>query len=1426
MNIWLIPIFICSIPLSGAYKSIARLTNGNLTSSTTPAQLIVNKNSLVHSHEGDDHVIKIFLVTTNAEFIFFGEALPRYKVQITPASLHLENPTISINCYQDKTLFRRQSNITRSTTRFKILPTKNIDSYDDPEKIYQLEIRGCHLNINPRFSNTSRNSLIAIFAFEVTQGSVQNTRIIIPNKFTVRNSAISFFEKDFSDTNDVNSDPDFSSMRDPLKKLNSIRFIDDEFLLDTHHRIPILKRLITVIGDRLRSVDLSGSRLLSVDGHVGYEGWVKDFLIDDKYNVSINNNYYENIEELRLEGCQVTEAIWSVIPNFFGLRALFLGFNNLTSLFQEGLIVTVNHTHPVNNELSKCLPPKLESLDLSNNCKNQSPTSFYKKSSIKCDTSPSLKHLMLGGNRLTSFPAQLILTLNATNITKLDLSHNQISFLKTNSIPSTYVNSIQILNVSYNFMETLSVEAFSGMRELARLDLSHNALDLIDAPQYFRDIPYLTHLNLSFNIFSDLKGLFTYTGNLKDLDIGNNDIKNLNLCDISSSVELLNATQNSISIVTYSICAEDHGSSITVLDLSYNGIDRLTVNSFPRSLSKLILVGNRITQLGDNHQLFFANLPNLKMLNLEFNLISNLSSKLFLNPFLSHEAPNVRVALKGNQLLCDCHFDWIADIYFLVNTSNIPSGVLILDDLRELRCFDPYRKFQILVVDAIYLKLPFVCPYTDHCFPMCRCCQFFYCDCKLICPKGCSCYSDATWNFNAVVCDSLALTHVPEQVPKFATVIKMGGNNLTIIRKATFFALFELKELYLNSSKIMELENKAFARLTRLEFLDLSNNLLTHLAPDMFEGTFSIKFLNLSRNRLTVLDYKQFAAIYSSNLKTLDLSYNLLHSLDSKFLSGYSLSPSLVAGILSNDEMNHNQKSLDNRSIYLSHNPLSCQDCQLFQIIANTTRSIVADLDDLSCKLTLPVEMESELLIKFFTNGAPVTSYATDGNYSTAHLNDSYLDLNVREIWPVCPNYEFGDTVLKAIVRVKLSRSDIVHHRVQLSPYSTESATPSSVQYSTEEYETLLTFNGTSGWLKSIYQSEKINATNYDSKHVIEGVINKTGKGIPVENNFKTWTSTTIFRVLLIGLVAILALTGIFGFVSFIRNNSELSLKDKIVQRISRPPPPCFDPLLRGSDDQSAQSGLKMESDVSTKYYWSEYQKMVAPSNNHTKSMIGNKSDHIPNCYSSKVSTLLNRFRREPRISIYDYDVFVSYAHKETSFVRSVLVPGLERARKYKLCLEFSRETFLTEVVNACAQDSRKIAFILTHDTYEGIRRMSANQHETPINTNIIVKTESREVVHLYHELCLGSTRRDNNAVITIIVPDHTFQYMAGKASNLTNRRNNTSHQVYSYSDVALSFMTQPVVMYDDHLFWEKLCVFIGPPSSCARIIKKPITEL
>ena len=124
-----------------------------------------------------------------------------------------------------------------------------------------------------------------------------------------------------------------------------------------------------------------------------------------------------------------------------------------------------------------------------------------------------------------------------------------------------------------------------------------------------------------------------------------------------------------------------------------------------------------------------------------------------------------------------------------------------------------------------------------------------------------------------VTCKNLALTRLPEKLPRDTAELQLGGNNFGQLR-GSFFSnqyLPKLKILDLSNCSIDMIEKNVFQNLTNLYMLDLSNNGLTSVQPYAFTGLHKLKILNMHNNHLKHIQEHTFHGL---NLTFLNLGNN------------------------------------------------------------------------------------------------------------------------------------------------------------------------------------------------------------------------------------------------------------------------------------------------------------------------------------------------------------------------------------------------------------------------------------------------------------------------------------------------------------------------------------------------------------------------
>ncbi len=193
-------------------------------------------------------------------------------------------------------------------------------------------------------------------------------------------------------------------------------------------------------------------------------------------------------------------------------------------------------------------------------------------------------------------------------------------------------------------------------------------------------------------------------------------------------------------------------------------------------------------------------------------------------------------------------------------------------DRVECRMADRFNRSRVITRPVGRVRPEeFLCQYQAHCFALCNCCDFFACDCSMQCPRGCTCYHDATWSTNVIQCSGRGHSNIPPLIPMDATAIYMDGNNLTgTLESQAFIGRKKVRELYLNHSKIESISNQTFNGLTELEALHLDGNLIDRLDGLELQNLTSLRRLYLQHNLLAFIHHLAFSSLTSLELLQLE----------------------------------------------------------------------------------------------------------------------------------------------------------------------------------------------------------------------------------------------------------------------------------------------------------------------------------------------------------------------------------------------------------------------------------------------------------------------------------------------------------------------------------------------------------------------------
>ncbi|XP_021342722.1 protein slit-like isoform X2 [Mizuhopecten yessoensis] len=242
------------------------------------------------------------------------------------------------------------------------------------------------------------------------------------------------------------------------------------------------------------------------------------------------------------------------------------------------------------------------------------------------------------------------------NVTILDLSNNAVvdlhsTFLKAFSnleylyfkqnklteIPNFLPEKLVVLHLSINMITSLCHLSGSHLRELYLRD---NYIDLSNGGLHCEQ---RKRSNTTFEFL-----------NLEILDLSGNRIRNIddNTFKRFPKLKHISLSNNRVSNVSF----VKELNVVEVLDLSNNSISGFNQRSLKNlhNLRYLSLAFNSFVNLP-------SYLPTLEWLDMSFNNITHLSEEVDENELYPHDV----FLLGGNPFHCDCHLQWVKDLYDL-----------------------------------------------------------------------------------------------------------------------------------------------------------------------------------------------------------------------------------------------------------------------------------------------------------------------------------------------------------------------------------------------------------------------------------------------------------------------------------------------------------------------------------------------------------------------------------------------------------------------------------------------------------------------------------------------------------------------------------------------------------------------------------------
>lgn len=381
----------------------------------------------------------------------------------------------------------------------------------------------------------------------------------------------------------------------------------------------------------------------------------------------------KEIKELYLDDNEITKISIKAFDSLTKLNILSLSNNNISIdkmlWFNQhdnlrDLIINNNKYNGTDTVIDKIFHPlpKLERLSLKNNGISNLNISLK-------NFAPSLRSLDLSGNNMKSI--DFIVNLPET-ISYLNLHNNSFSSIKKNYLHNienlklsnnkiTELCSINCkqysflslegmrkllnLNVSGNYIKTVTENAFRYTTNLVSLDLSRNEIESLPE-NIFRGLESLLELRMSHNRLISIPNICALHS-VRNVDLSHNRIVEINsdsFC-FTTFIETLDLSNNHILNINNNF---DKLQTLQKLDLSNNFINKLPIMLIQRTqfLEILLLKNNSITNIDE---LLTLQLRTLREIHLEEN------------PFLFLRLNNSMIHIKEYREMKNCDIE-IAEI--------------------------------------------------------------------------------------------------------------------------------------------------------------------------------------------------------------------------------------------------------------------------------------------------------------------------------------------------------------------------------------------------------------------------------------------------------------------------------------------------------------------------------------------------------------------------------------------------------------------------------------------------------------------------------------------------------------------------------------------------------------------------------------------
>lgn len=197
------------------------------------------------------------------------------------------------------------------------------------------------------------------------------------------------------------------------------------------------------------------------------------------------------------------------------------------------------------------------------------------------------------------------------------------------------------------------------------------------------------------------------------------------------------------------------------------------------------------------------------------------------------------------------------------------------------------------------------------------------------CPDICSCAG--SYLTVKVDCSNRMISNIPKaQLESNTEMLILSNNKINSLQSDAFSDLTELEEMYLSGNELRIIPKDVFSNLKSLLLIDLSHNKIEHIDSDTFLKNIMLLMVYLKGNMLLSVSA---SFVRSPSVIKLDLSFCDIHNLSSNAFDDMT---NLRYLFLNNNKLKTvGEETLNKlwtlRSVDLSGNPWSCDDCALLE---------------------------------------------------------------------------------------------------------------------------------------------------------------------------------------------------------------------------------------------------------------------------------------------------------------------------------------------------------------------------------------------------------------------------------------------------------------------------------------------------------------